>query len=84
DFYEKKMKSILAYKSQFHNQEKGEFGNEDTILSKPEFLDKIETRDKQYGAYIGVKYGEPFLIREAIKVNDPVKFFGPEYLDTIP
>ena len=43
-----------------------------------------ETRDKQYGAYIGVKYGEPFLVREAIKVDDPVKFFGPESLDSIP
>ena len=78
------MKSILAYKSQFHHQKEEEFGDEETLISKPEFLDKIETRDKQYGAYIGVKYGEPFLVREAIKLNDPVEFFGPEYLETIP
>lgn len=84
DHHEQKMKSILAYKSQFHNQNKVEFGDEETLISKPEFLDKIETRDKQYGAYIGVKYGEPFLVREAIKLNDLVEFFGPEYLETIP
>lgn len=84
DFHEKKMKSILTYKSQFHNQDEVEFGNQETLISKPEFLGKIETRDKQYGSYIGVKYGEPFLIREAIKVNDPIQFFGPEYLETIP
>lgn len=84
DYFEQKMKSILAYKSQFHHQNKAEFGDEETLISKPEFLDRIETRDKQYGTYIGVKYGEPFLVREAIKLNDPVEVFGPEYLETIP
>lgn len=84
DFHEQKVKSILAYKSQFHHPQKAEFGGDETLISRPEFLDRITTRDKQYGAYIGVKYGEPFLIREALKVEDPVAFFGPEYLDTVP
>jgi len=84
DVHDRKMKSILAYKSQFHHQDKAEFGDDETLLSRPEFLDRIETRDKQYGAYIGVKYGEPFLVREAIKINDPVDFFDEEYLKTIP
>jgi bacillithiol biosynthesis deacetylase BshB1 len=84
DFHAQKMKTILSYKSQFHHQNKAEFGNDETLLSRPEFLDRIETRDKQYGTYIGVKYGEPFLVREAIKINDPVDFFDKEYLKTIP
>lgn len=84
DFHEKKMKSIRCYKSQFHHQDKAEFGDDETLLSKPEFLDRIATRDRQYGTYIGVKYGEPFLVREAIKINDPVDFFDAEYLETIP
>jgi len=84
DFHELKMKSILSYKSQLHHQDKAEFGDDETLLSRPEFLDRIATRDKQYGAYIGVKYGEPFLVREAIKINDPVDFFDPKYLETIP
>jgi len=85
DFHEQKMKAIQAYKSQFHNEDgTGGYGNGETLLSKPEFLDRIATRDRQYGTYIGVKYGEPFLIREAIKLDDLVKFFGPEYQDTIP
>ena len=84
DFHAQKMKSILSYKSQFHHQDKAEFGDDETLLSRPEFLDRIETRDKQYGTYIGVKYGEPFLVREAIKINDPVDFFDAEYLETIP
>jgi len=84
DFHAQKIKSILCYKSQFHHQDKAEFGDDETLLSRPEFLDRIETRDKQYGTYIGVKYGEPFLVREAIKINDPVDFFDKEYLETIP
>lgn len=84
DFHEKKIESILAYTSQFHQQERTESGKEDTLISRPDFPDRITTRDRQYGTYIGVKYGEPFLVREALKINDPVDFFGPEYLETIP
>ncbi len=84
DFHTQKIKSVLSYKSQFYHQDRTEFGDDETLLSRPEFLDRIETRDKQYGTYIGVKYGEPFLVREAIKINDPVDFFDAEYLETIP
>ncbi len=84
NFHAQKIKAILSYKSQFHHQDKAEFGDDETLLSRPEFLDRIETRDKQYGTYIGVNYGEPFLVREAIKINDPVDFFDKEYLETIP
>jgi bacillithiol biosynthesis deacetylase BshB1 len=84
DFHERKVRSILAYRSQFHNRDKAEFGSDETLLSRPEFMDRITTRDRLYGAYIGAKYGEPFLIREFLKIEDPVAFFGPEYLDTVP
>ena len=76
DVHDKKMKSIQIYKSQFHHHQKAKSGEQETMLSKPEFLDRIKTRDKQYGAYIGVKYGEPFLTREALGIKDPVAFFG--------
>jgi bacillithiol biosynthesis deacetylase BshB1 len=84
DAHEQKMKAIMAYRSQFHGQDHAESENEDTPIGRPEFLDSIETRDRRYGASVGVKYGEPFLVREAIKLKDPVEFFGPEYLWTIP
>lgn len=84
DFHAKKIESILAYKSQFFQQDKSESGEKETLLSRPDFPDRITTRDRQYGTYIGVKYGEPFLVRESLKINDPVDFFGPEYLETIP
>jgi bacillithiol biosynthesis deacetylase BshB1 len=84
DVYAQKMKAILSYKTQFHHKDKAEFGDDETLLSRPEFLDRIETRNKQYGTHIGAKYGEPFLVREAIKINDPVDFFDAEYLESIP
>jgi bacillithiol biosynthesis deacetylase BshB1 len=83
-FHEKKMKSILCYKSQFHHPDKEEFGNDETLISSPEFLDRIEARDRYYGTLIGVKFGEPFLVREAIRINDPVDFFNDKYLEKIP
>jgi len=84
DFHERKMKSILAYESQFYDSQKSGTGDSETLIARPDFIERIETRDKQYGTYIGAKYGEPFLTREALKVDDPVAFFGPEYLFTIP
>jgi len=84
DYHELKVKSINAYKSQFDHPQKENYGIKETMLSKPEFLERIYGRDTQYGAYIGVKFGEPFLIREHIKLNDPVEQFGPESLFTVP
>jgi bacillithiol biosynthesis deacetylase BshB1 len=81
-----KMSAIRAYASQFHRPELPEStpGSGETLIGRPEFLELIEARDRRYGAQIGAKYGEPFLVREALRVDDPVAFFGPEYLWTIP
>jgi bacillithiol biosynthesis deacetylase BshB1 len=84
DFHEQKVKSIMAYKSQFHRPHETQSEEDKTLISHPEFLDRIVTRDKQYGAYIGVKFGEPFFVREALKMEDPAAYFGPEYLETVP
>ncbi|MFQ5675709.1 MAG: bacillithiol biosynthesis deacetylase BshB1 [bacterium] len=83
DYHDQKVQAIQAYQSQFHNPDKNKYGDEETNISTPEFLDAIITRSKQYGSYIGVKYGEPFLVREPMRLDDPVKFFGPEYLTGI-
>ena len=85
-FHDRKMSAIMAYQSQFHRPERAGSGSgsEETTISRPEFLDNIEIRDRRYGLQIGAKYGEPFLVREALKVDDPVAFFGPESQWTIP
>lgn len=82
--HETKMRAIRAYGSQFHRPGQAEPGSGETLIGRPEFLAAIETRDRHSGAQIGVMFGEPFLVREALKLEDPVGFFGPEYLWTIP
>jgi bacillithiol biosynthesis deacetylase BshB1 len=82
--HEMKMRAVRAYGSQFHRPGPAAPGSEETLIGRPEFLATIETRARHYGAQIGVTFGEPFLVREAMKLEDPVEFFGPEYLRTIP
>lgn len=86
DAHAQKMNAVRAYTSQFHGPDQPEVtpASGETLIGRPEFLDLIEARDRRYGAQVGAKYGEPFLVREALKVDDPVAFFGPEYLWTIP
>jgi bacillithiol biosynthesis deacetylase BshB1 len=86
DAHAQKMSAIRAYASQFHRPDQPEQAPAvgETLIGRPEFLDLIEARDRRFGAQIGAKYGEPFLVREALRVDDPVAFFGPDYLWTIP
>ena len=57
--WETRMKSILAFKSQFHDPKSGE---PETYISSPKFLKMIESRGVHYGHEIGVDYGEGFTV----------------------
>ncbi|MFZ0420170.1 MAG: bacillithiol biosynthesis deacetylase BshB1 [Candidatus Sulfotelmatobacter sp.] len=71
--FEQKFASILAYKSQFSDQEagKGLFPAHDEIRAR------VESMARYYGALGGVTYAEPFLQKEVGLVEDllaiPVK-----------
>ena len=67
DYWDTKMKSILAYSSQFYNPESDE---PDSFISSKEFLEFIEGRGKALGHRIGVKYGEGFTSNRTIGVNN--------------
>ncbi|MCW8803477.1 MAG: bacillithiol biosynthesis deacetylase BshB1, partial [Ignavibacteriaceae bacterium] len=66
EHFQTKMKSCKAFTSQFHNPS---LKNEDTFISKPEFLDYVEARAKFYGFQIRKKYGEPFYCEEDIEYD---------------
>jgi len=68
DTFETKMKAIRAHESQLHNPKSKE---PETRLTRPDFLERIETDDKFYGQRIGVKYGEPFYSIAPIGVRSP-------------
>ncbi len=62
-FFEKKMESIMAYKTQFYNPDSTE---PVTPIATPEFIKHLEGRCLEYGRRIGVKYGEGFTVKTVI------------------
>ena len=69
DFLSEKMQAIAAHKSQFYDPDSKEL---ETRLTDKNFLTELENRSRYYGSLIGVKAGEPFYVREALNVDDPV------------
>ena len=69
DFVDEKMKSIRAYASQFYADDSQE---PTTRISERGFLDEIQSRMEYFGSLIGVSAGEPFYVREALNVEDPL------------
>jgi LmbE family N-acetylglucosaminyl deacetylase len=68
-FIDEKMNAIRAYKSQFYDAESKEPA---TRISASSFLEEIELRMRYFGSLIGVAAGEPFYVREALNVDDPL------------
>src|SRR5579862_4925480 len=71
--FEKKFASILAYKSQFSDQEAGK----DIFPAHDEIRARVESMARFYGGLGGVRFAEPFLQKEVGLVDDllaiPVK-----------
>jgi bacillithiol biosynthesis deacetylase BshB1 len=71
--FEQKFASILAYKSQFSDQEAGR----DLFPAHDEIRARVDAMARYYGMLGGVTYGEPFLQKEVGLVDDllaiPVK-----------
>lgn len=68
-FVDEKMNAIRAYKSQFFDAESKEPA---TRISARGFVEEIELRMRYFGSLIGVAAGEPFYVREALNVDDPL------------
>jgi bacillithiol biosynthesis deacetylase BshB1 len=69
EFVDEKMSAIKAHASQFYSPESTQ---PQTRISEEGFLDQIEYRMRYFGSLIGVSAGEPFYVREALNVDDPV------------
>ena len=68
-FVAEKMAAIRAYASQFYKTDSDE---PETRISASGFLEEIEVRMRYFGSLIGVEAGEPFYVREALNVDDPL------------
>ena len=69
EFMEEKMRAIRAHTSQFYSEESKE---PKTRISDKGFLEDIQGRMRYFGSLIGAVAGEPFYVREALNVDDPV------------
>jgi len=68
EHWDKKLESIYAYGSQFHNPE---WRNEpQTYISSPEFIQVIDARAREFGKVINVKYAEGFTSRRILGVSN--------------
>jgi bacillithiol biosynthesis deacetylase BshB1 len=70
DVLEEKMDAIRAHASQFYDPNSTE---PETRLTDKNFLAELETRSRYFGSLIGVAAGEPYYVREALHIPDPIE-----------
>lgn len=74
--YERRRKAILAFASQFRpqkGQSRKNYNKQQVFLAIDRLEEQMNQLARHYGEQIGVKYGEPFLQKELMKVDDVVR-----------
>jgi bacillithiol biosynthesis deacetylase BshB1 len=66
--FERRMTALLSYTSQYGEMTEGGA----LFPSEQEIRDRLGAIARFYGNLIGVKYGEPFVVKEAMQVDDIV------------
>jgi N-acetylglucosamine malate deacetylase 1 len=66
--FDRRMAALLSYVSQY-----GDSGEaSDLFPNQKEIEERLASVSRFYGNLIGVKYGEPFVVKEAIQIDDVV------------
>jgi bacillithiol biosynthesis deacetylase BshB1 len=65
---ERRMEALLAYRSQYGEMAPGS----DLFPNEPEIRDRLTSVARFYGNLIGVRYGEPFVVKETMRIEDVV------------
>jgi bacillithiol biosynthesis deacetylase BshB1 len=74
--FEQRRRAIQAFASQFHppkGESRSQFKKTNVFLAIDRLEDEMNQLARHYGEMIGVKYGEPFLVKELMQVHDVVK-----------
>jgi bacillithiol biosynthesis deacetylase BshB1 len=67
-YFETRMESLLAYRSQYGESKEGS-----TLFpDETEIRDRLSSVARFYGNLIGVRYGEPYAVKETMRVDDVV------------
>ncbi|HQR37868.1 MAG TPA: bacillithiol biosynthesis deacetylase BshB1 [Blastocatellia bacterium] len=68
-----KEKALMCHRSQLHDPTRDE---PETALTGSDFLERLRARGHYFGSLIRADFGEPFLVKEALNVEDPIKLLG--------
>ncbi|MBS3821500.1 MAG: hypothetical protein KGY81_07045, partial [Phycisphaerae bacterium] len=74
DYYAQKVEAVKCYMSQLHDET---VDGLETLISQPTFLKRLEGRARNYGNMIYREFGEPYLVRRPVPVEDPVALYEP-------
>src|SRR5579864_5956250 len=66
--FERRMSALLSYRSQYGATEQAS----DLFPQEQEIRERLAAVARFYGNLIGVKYGEPFVVKETMRVDDIV------------
>lgn len=66
--FERRMESLFAYRSQYGDAAEGA----ELFPKQEEIYDRLRSIARFYGNLIGVKYGEPYVVKETMRVDDLV------------
>jgi bacillithiol biosynthesis deacetylase BshB1 len=69
DQFEDRMAALFCYVSQYGNSQEAS----DLFPSQTEVRDRLAAVARFYGNLIGVEYGEPFVVKEAMQIEDIVQ-----------
>ncbi|MBZ5596123.1 MAG: bacillithiol biosynthesis deacetylase BshB1 [Acidobacteriia bacterium] len=69
--FERRMAALLSYRSQYGGGEGGEL-----FPDEKEIRERLGAVARFYGNLVGVKYGEPFVVKETMLVEDVVAMGG--------
>jgi bacillithiol biosynthesis deacetylase BshB1 len=68
-YFERRMESLFAYESQYGERPDGT----GLFPNRAEIMDRLRSIARFYGNLIGVKYGEPYVVKETMRVDDLVQ-----------
>jgi N-acetylglucosamine malate deacetylase 1 len=66
--FERRMEALFCYRSQYYETDDGS----GLFPTQAEIRDRLSAIARFFGNLIGVKYGEPFVVKEAMAVDDVV------------
>lgn len=74
--YEVKKAAAACYHSQFYTPKAAD-GAAKTYISSPDFFLHWEGKQRHFGAQIGTRFGEPFIMESAPPIYDPLFLLNP-------